>query len=421
MIGKLLPQSQYARNVVTLITGTGLAQAIPIAASPLLTRLYSPAEFGLFALYMAIASIAAVAITGRYELAILLPKSERDALHIVALAASLSFILSAVLLFLVILFNQPLSRIFGNPALGSWLYWLPASTFLTGLYQSLNYWCNRKSLYKQMSINRTLQSGGASLTQLGGGYFGVGPLWLVGGQLIGQILSAIGLAKAIWHKEWRTIQKLDIRSMALLAKKYLDFPKFLIVAHGLNTVSSQTPVMLLSALFNASTAGFYMLTQRVLGAPMSLVATAVGDVFRQEASHSYVHYGNCLEVYKKTFKRLLWISVVPFLLFFFIAPPLFALIFGGAWRVAGEYAQILTPMFFLQFITSPLSAMFMIAQKQKLDLIWQFCLLAVTSASFVVGYLLGSIKWALALFAASYSLMYMINGFMTFLFARGKK
>ena len=78
MIKRFLPKSTYAKNVLTLMTGTGLAQAIPIAISPILTRIYTPEEFGVFALYMAIASILTVLVTGRYEMAILLPKKDPD-------------------------------------------------------------------------------------------------------------------------------------------------------------------------------------------------------------------------------------------------------------------------------------------------------------------------------------------------------
>lgn len=402
------------------MTGTGLAQAIPIAVSPLLTRLYEPEDFGIFGLYMAVASIAAVVITGRYELAILLPRRDRDALHIVALAAGLSLVLSFGLLLLILIFQQALIGLFENQELVTWLYWVPASTFFTGVYQSCSYWCNRKALYKRIAVNKTIQSGNASVTQLGGGYMGAGFSGLVAGQLLGQAVSLVGLARGIWREHRLELGRLNQKRMVLLAKKYVNFPKYLIVAHGFNTAAGQLPVLLTNGLFGASVAGFYTLTQRVLGAPMSLVASAVGDVFRQEASESYIQNGECLSLYKRTFLRLLYISLAPFLVFFLLAPSLFAWVFGESWRVAGEYAMILTPMYFMQFVTSPLSAMFVIAQKQKLDLLWQVSLVVSTSIAFVSGFLLGHVVWALVLFSACYSVMYAINGYMTYGFAKGR-
>ena len=417
---RLLPKSAYARNVLTLMTGTSLAQAIPIAISPILTRLYSPEEFGRFALYMAVAMIASVLVTGRYELAILLPRQDRDALHITALAVALSIAISAVLLVIVIFLAQPLAALLGDAALAPWLYWVPASTLLLGVYQSLNYWSNRKAQYKRLAISRTVQSGSAALAQLGSGYAGSGAVGLVGGQITGQVLATGVLARLIWREDRGSIRALrPLRSLAL-AKKYIDFPKYLIVAHGFNTASGQMPVLLLSALFNTTTAGFFTLTQRVMAAPMSLVAGALGDVFRQEASQAYIHQGHCKAIYQKTFKRLLLISVVPFVVFFFVAPELFAWVFGEQWRVAGEYAQILTPMAFLQFITNPLSSMFMIAEKQKIDLLWQICLLILVVVSFFFGKFYSSEKIALVIFSTSYCLMYGVNGLISYSLASGR-
>lgn len=417
---RLLPKSAYARNVLTLMTGTSLAQAIPIAISPILTRLYSPDEFGRFALYMAVAMIASVLVTGRYELAILLPRQDRDALHIAALAIALSIAISAVLLIVVIIFAYPIATLLGDATLAPWLYWVPASTLLLGVYQSLNYWSNRKAQYKRLAISRTVQSTGVALAQMGSGYAGSGAVGLLGGQVAGQVLATSVLALLIWREDFRQIRALKAARSFALARKYINFPKYLIVAHGFNTASGQMPVLLLSALFNTTAAGFFTLTQRVMAAPMSLIANALGDVFRQEASQAYIHQGNCEEIYKKTFKRLLLISILPFAIFFYAAPELFALVFGEQWRAAGEYARILTPMAFLQFITSPLSSMFMIAEKQRLDLIWQIFLFVLVVVSFVFGRYFADSSQALMAFSAAYCIAYGVNGVMTFGFAKNK-
>lgn len=417
---RLLPQSAYARNVLTLMAGTSLAQAIPVAISPILTRLYSPQEFGRFALYMAVAMIASVLVTGRYELAILLPRQDRDALHIAALAIALSIAISAVMLVIVIIFAYPVAALLGDATLAPWLYWVPASTLLLGVYQSLNYWSNRKAQYKRLAISRTVQSTGVALGQMGSGYAGSGASGLLGGQVAGQVLATSVLARLIWREDIRQIRALKTARSLALAKKYINFPKYLIVAHGFNTASGQMPVLLLSALFNTTAAGFFTLTQRVMAAPMSLVAGALGDVFRQEASQAYIHQGNCEEIYKRTLKRLLLISILPFTIFFYAAPELFAWVFGEQWRTAGEYARILTPMAFMQFNTSPLSSMFMIAEKQRVDLIWQIFLFVLVVVSFLFGKLFADSSRALMAFSAAYCVAYAVNGAMTFRFAKKK-
>lgn len=419
MIKKILPKSTYAKNVLTLMTGTGLAQAIPIAISPILTRIYSPEEFGIFALYMAIASILTVLVTGRYEMAILLPKKDRDAMNLVALSIALSFFVSVIILIVVSVFNSQLISFMGVPELSIWLYWVPASTFLMGVYQSLNYWSNRKSHYRRLAVSRVVQSSATGSTQLAGAFNNIGASGLVGGQLIGQTLSAAVLGSLIYKEDKKYIKKIKKIRIIALARKYINFPKFLIVAHGFNTASGQMPTFLLSSLFNTAAAGFFMLTQRVMGAPMTLVASAIGDVFRQEASYAYVNTGSCKDIYIKTFKRLLYISILPSIAFFFIAPDLFALIFGEKWRVAGEYAQILTPMYFFRFVVSPISQVSIIAEKQVIDLMWQIALIFMVVTSFFLGFFFDSIKIGFILFSITYSLMFFIAFLINYNISRG--
>ncbi|MBV6274051.1 oligosaccharide flippase family protein [Alcaligenaceae bacterium CGII-47] len=420
MLRGLSFKSGYVRNITTLMTGTALAQAIPIAISPILTRLYSPEEFGVFAFYMAIVSIASVAVTGRYEMAILLPKKDGDAFNVMALAMGLSCVISGLLFLLVVLFNRFLSELLGIPDLSRWLYWVPASTLLVGVYQSLNYWSNRKGHYRRLAASRVTQSGSSALVQLSGGYAGSGATGLVGGQLIGQALSSAVLGWLIYKDDHTKLKKLKKLRLMVMARRYSAFPKYLIAAHGINIASAQMPVILLGMLFTTATAGFYTLTQRAMGAPMSLIAGAIGDVFRQEASYSYVQHGNCKEIYQRTFKRLVVISAPLSILFFFSAPWVFGFVFGPAWRVSGEYAQILTPVLFFGFVVSPLSAMFMIAEKQRLDLAWQVCFFVAAGGSFFIGHFFSSAKVSLAAFSFAYSVMQVVSGLISYRLAAGK-
>ena len=122
MLNKLKPKSEFSRNVLTLMTGTTIAQAIPIAISPILTRIYTPEDFGVFALYMAIASIIAVIATGRYEMAIMLPKEEEDVKSIVKLILILLSIVTFITFLIVSFFNQAIVSLFENQEISNWLY-----------------------------------------------------------------------------------------------------------------------------------------------------------------------------------------------------------------------------------------------------------------------------------------------------------
>lgn len=416
MISKLKPKSEFSRNVLTLMTGTTISQALPIAVAPILTRIYSPEDFGLFAFYFAIVSILAVLATGRYELAIALPKKRDDAYQIVILSSIISTVLSLIILFLIWLFQFKIVGMLDNQDISNWLYWIPLSIFLIGIYQSLYYWFNREKGYKNMANSRVIQSSTMLGTQVGLGFiFKFSAFGLIMGQFAGQVLTVVYMGKKFLCDTRNSHKPKKLKQFAL-AKRYINFPKFLLVAHTMNATSRQLPSIFFNILFTPTVAGFYILIQRVIGAPMTIIGSAIGDVFRQQASQAYMQRGECVMEYKNTLKKLTIISILPFVAFIFFAPYLFAIVFGEDWRIAGEYAQILTPMFFLQFIASPLSNMFLIAEKQKEDLKMQVFLLSGVVLAFVF---CDSVYQVLLFFTAKYSLIYLWVIFKASEFARG--
>jgi len=183
----------------------------------------------------------------------------------------------------------------------------------------------------------------------------------------------------------------------------------------------QIPVILLSSFFGASVTGFFSLSQRIIAAPGSLIGVSVGDVFRQHASVEFKETGNCLKTFMKLFRLLLVIALVPFTVILLFSPFLFSFVFGAEWRVAGEYAQIMTVMFFLSFVVSPLSNMLKKKKKQSIDLIIQIILFSFVTLSFIFGYkIFNHPKTAIALYTIVYSIKYCLEFYLSMQFSKGK-
>jgi len=321
MINHLKLKSEFSRNVLTLMTGTTIAQALAIAAAPILTRIYTPEDFGLFAFYFSVVSILAVLATGRYELAIVLPRKRDDAYQIVILSWLISVLVSLLTLVLIWSFEIQIVSLLDSPDspdspdIATWLYWIPLSIFLMGIYQSLYYWFNREKEYRNMANSRVVQSSTMVASQIGFGFLSMySVLGLILGQAIGQAVSTLYMANK-FVKNTSNIHKTHKLKQIALAKRYINFPKFLLIAHTMNATSRQSPSIFFNIFFTATTAGFYLLVQRVIGAPITIVGGAVGDVFRQQASKAYAERGECVAEYKSTFKKLLLISIVPFSIF----------------------------------------------------------------------------------------------------------
>src|SRR5680860_1336201 len=134
IIKRILPKGEFNRNVLTLMTGTGIAQVIPLAITPILTRIYSPEQFGVFALFIAIASSLSIVATGRYELAIMLPRKDTDAANITVLSMIINCFVSSLLFIIAWQFNDQITNLLGSRAISTWLYFVPLTVFLNGIY-----------------------------------------------------------------------------------------------------------------------------------------------------------------------------------------------------------------------------------------------------------------------------------------------
>jgi len=376
MINRLKPKSEFNRNVLTLMTGTTIAQAIPIAISPILTRVYTPEDFGLLALFVAITSIFGSIANGRYELAIMLPKKDEDAINIFALGFIIASVISLILLFLIIIFHNYFVELLNNKEIGLWLYFVPIAVFFTGIYNILNYFNNRKKYYKDIANATIIKSIITAIIQLSVGFLKGGASGLIGGQLVSQMFANMKLFKNIL-KDKLLISKVSKIKIIALAKRYKDFPKFTLWAGLANTLSVQFTNILISSFFSVATLGFYSLVQRVLGIPASLIGNSIGQVFFQEASAEKQKTGTSINSFKSTLKKLILLSMIFFPILYFIVSDIFVIVFGENWILAGKYAQILTPLIAIQFVVSPMTAINQIYMKNKNVMYWQFGLLTI--------------------------------------------
>ena len=416
MLNRLKPKSEFTKNVLTLMTGTTIAQAIPIAISPILTRIYTPEDFGVFAVYMAIASIISVIATGRYEMAIMLPKEEEDVKSIVKLIMILLTTVTSITFLIVFFFNQAITNLFENPEISNWLYFLPISIFLVGLYQIYNYLLIREKNFKRLSTNKIIVSTTNASTQLGYGFAVSNGFGLLFGNIISYIISIYFIIRSKVVNKYFHFKDNSIKEVA---KEYQNFPKYDVPSVLINVVANQLPLLALGKFFGLGVVGFYSLMYKVLMMPISLLSSTVLDVFKQRATEDYNKYGNCKDIYVKTFKSLVLLGIIPFTILGIFAPEIFAFVFGENWRVAGEFAQIMTPMFFLNFIVNPLSYTFFIAQKQKLNLIGQFILLLLTIISIYIGLQFNDEYFTVIAFAISYSFVYSFYLGISFKFSLG--
>ena len=348
------------------MTGTTIAQAIPIAISPILTRIYTPEDFGVFALYVSLASVMSVVATGRYELAIMLPKKDEDAMNVVVLSIAIAFLVSLISLVIVSVFNESITGLLGNPEISKWLYFIPLTVLLTGMYQSFNYWLNRKKYYKKLAEGKIWRSGTTAVTNLGMGFGYTGCSGLIVGSVFGQVFATFILGKLVWISYLNKMIHIDRYRIFTLFKKYKNFPIFNVPNALIDAVRLSGINILIARFFTVGILGQFSLAWKMVQVPVSLLGGSMAQVFFQEISQT-----QDVQLYEKVirFLKKSFLAALPiFITIYLFAPEIFSFVFGEKWKLAGEAASVMAPWLFLYFMSMPLANIFIVMNRQEIVL-----------------------------------------------------
>lgn len=362
-----IKKNPFLINIVTLISGTAISQGILFAATPFLTRLFTPEEFGYFSLYAAIVAVISSVASWKFELAIMLPKEDKDAQAILFLSIIATIITSVFVFILIVIFkNFIIQNITSEVETFIWI--VPLGVLISGLYQVFISFSSRNKYFKSVSISRISQSGGAVAIQAGSKGLGLFSQGLVWGKLAGDFLALIALLfKHIKNQtiHLKEVSRKDIRSNAI---KYKDFPKFQSLAQFLNSLSQNVPFFLLTTLYSPEIAGFYMLASRILFVPTALIGRSTREVYYQKASEMFANGESIKNLYVKTTTGLAKLGIVPFILVGIFAQQFFTIFLGPEWLVSGKFAQLVIAWSFLGFINPPTTMTIYILGLQRFSL-----------------------------------------------------
>jgi O-antigen/teichoic acid export membrane protein len=379
----------YARSAMLLASGTGAAQVIMILVAPILSRLYTPADYGAFATFHSISTILIAVAAGRYQLAVVFPDGRADAMSVATLALAVASVSSVVVAVLVVVFHAPITTFGPLQSVGLWLLLLPLAVFFGSTFECLTYVCIREGAYRPYAQATVLKAVAGGGLQVGFGALGGG----AGGLIVGNVFSfLIGNSRAV--KVFRSAvhgTRPDRKSLRRLAGRYASFPKYDLVTTLVNLHIYHLTVFGLGALYGANVVGNFSLAYRVLALPLVLVGGAVGQVFfREAARRAHTEAGTSRALLIVTV-ILAVVSVPPFLSILVLSEEVFPAVFGEGWREAGLLAAALVPMVWIRFVASPSGAIFLIYGRQRLLLVFQVAMFVLTAVSFYVAHTLG---WA---------------------------
>lgn len=348
------------RHIMVLVSGTAIAQVVALGASLITARLFTPEDFGQFAIYGSLTAIAITVAALRLDMAIMLPERDDDARRLARVATLSNIIVSSLATILALLLRDVVVDVYGSETLARWLPLAGLTIFLVAQVNVMQYWFNRKTDYRTISLNRVQQTVGSAGGQVLFGAVGVRSLLgLVLGTLLGQGWAYVNLRRrSTALREETSSETPSGRDLVLRYKKMplLNLPNTLIDGIRLNGIP------LLIGLVALGAAGQFNIAWRILQAPIGLINSAISQVFFQKLAR--VQPGDMFRLVRATMTRSLLIAVVPFGLIYITAPWLFLLLLGPQWDMAGDIARALTPWLAMQLVTSPISTVFVVTENQ---------------------------------------------------------
>jgi len=385
-MSRAAPRGSFRVNVLTMMTGTALGQALLLAVSPVLTRLFAPASFGAFGVYLSLASILGAVSTLRFDQAIMLPRETETAAALFWASLASSCLMAGFTLAGGLACHGAILSALKVEELSGWVLLLPLSVLFYGAYQALNSWSARHKKFARASASQVARSLSMASFQVGAGLAKTGPVGLIGGALAGDGVAALVLARQVRRHDGPAIRAaLHWTVIRRAAGEYRDFPLFSCPQNLLNAVSQNIPVLLLAKFFGPAVAGFYVLGVRSIQVPMNVVLTSLRQVFFQKASETYNRGGDAFALFRRTTLGLLGVVAVPALTVILFGPALFAFVLGSEWAVAGEYARWLVSWLALMFANVPAVLFAQIYRRQKAVLLIDVGLLAARVLAIVAG------------------------------------
>jgi len=366
------------------MSGTAMAQLVGFSVMPIISRLFTPSDFGIFGSFSAVVGVIAAGITLEYSQAIMLPREKSDALDLFFISCLATIIISILCALVCLVAPEYVMALMKVPNVWM-LVLLVFAILITGFNIVLQSWCVRVKAFKQTSASQVIRSVFSNSMQIGFGFVKAGSAGLIISSVLADLFASMNLLRIFWADFKTSAHRVRWLRIKQLAKEYRDFPMYSASGNIINALSMGLPVLLLTNYFGIAVAGAYAFGIRILGAPMGLILRALRQVLYQKACETDHHGGSLLSLYMKITAGLFALAIVPAIILIIWSPQLFSFIFGHNWFTAGEFASSLVLWQIFMFCNLPSDLFARILRLQRRFFIFGIILLAARTLVLIVG------------------------------------
>ena len=396
----------FLKNVATLAGATAFGQIVSVLGSLILTRLYTPEDFGILAIFTSLLSQLLVFASLRYEWAIPLPKNDQTAVDLLVLCFTINCGITALIGIGVLVGGHQIAIWSNAPGLEPFIRFLPLLLFFAGCYRAFNYWGLRKKAFGAIARTKLAQSLLTTGSQISLGLMTNGAFGLIVGTVLHSGVGIGGLALSFWQ-DWKArLKNVSIGNLSKVSRKYSRFPTFSVWSSFCNSAGLAAPALLLAFFYDPTAVGSFAVAQRVTSIPATFIGSSISQVFLANA-YSLIHQDphQLKHLHRRMTFLLLGIGLCIGLGLLF-SPWVFPLLFGEKWHSSGVMAQYMALMFVASLTVSSLSILEWL-DKQDWMLVWNVIRLVFIYLGF---FFADAAQWsassAIAVFSLIMTIMY---------------
>ncbi|WP_160888785.1 lipopolysaccharide biosynthesis protein [Halobacillus litoralis] len=398
---KELLNNKFLKNTLLISGGTAFAQILNITIMPILSRLFSPADYGVMNVFMSIVIVLCLLGSLNYEMGVPIAETNRKAINVFVLSIVILLIFTSLSLILVLTFGEIMVGIFNLNEINKYLILIPISTFLIGVYNIFLQYAFREKNFISITKTKFSQSIVQNLTSMGFGFFGIGAIGLIIGRILGQSAGSSTLLTPILKKNRKLFKLINLTEIKDMFYRYKYFAILTTPRRFLGNLTIAAPVFILTYLYGSQVVGLFAFANSVIQVPMNLIGNSIRNVFYAEsASLRFENPERIQKLSRKLFFNLTILGIIPALVLSVLGPQLFSMIFGSDWREAGVYASLLTFAAFSGLILKPISGIFDVYEKQGVALVWNILRIFLIVIAFSLSHFLSlGPKWAIGLYS----------------------
>ena len=354
-------KNQFLKNVLTIFSGTTIAQIINFSAIIILQRyFYSPEEYAPFRLFFEFAAVFSSVAALRLESGLILEREDNRALSLLRICLKYAVIVSLIggVVFTFYFINE--IKVFQY----EWLLivLMPLAIFSNGIIQISRQFFTRSKNFLTITTSRVIHSTSGSLAQIITGLLSFNFTGLVIGRLIGLVSGNINYVRKYfqnynWIKKNKPLEKELIQKH----KKFIWFSSpGVFVGNSINLIT----LIFFTHYYGEKFSGLLAAAIQYLGLLIMMFSSSFAQVYYNEIAQ----IKNPKALYKSYtywLKRLFVLTLIGWIILVITPSSLLTSILGDKWSGLMDAIKVISPWMAIMFIASSLSYVFIRLEKQK--------------------------------------------------------